>query len=525
MLIPGYTAALQQIQTELSRFSHVSTFNCALNYLQVPKGEAPISRRPWVVLFMLKHAVLQPGGGLVMQERDFGVIANKIWKLQDCLVRDNDPSIILMLRSMIAQQMAYQQSFENKFRSLLLQMELLEISSERNNLIFQKQTGVDIRDYFFLCNYFYGLLHEKSGSAVYKYNLASLYLHFAPSISNQKIILLLKLVATPFKDIPGFMERYRVLDYNSAEYFQESPFLYKPIFLELDGLTVYNVDLLLSGLKVIGFDKLKQSNGFYSDFGRDVELYIHELLSSVPVQLYSVDDLAKYIPVKAGKISDFVIRDRNDVFVVESKAVVPNSLMKCAYEPALLEKILKDSFLKGIEQGQETADKLSRTKEFGGSRIRIFIVTLDEFFIRGGDWVVQHFGAGLVRKLEQQYGELPVPMADISYITLRDLIDLSYWLRDKPSGELSQFIEMIEARQTVAAESRMIMAQHIDEIRGDVSGVAGIEDQADQATSMMESLISENVGYWKKRGAQGFIREFQRFQRLLAKDLSAAPWT
>jgi hypothetical protein len=289
--------------------------------------------------------------------------------------------------------------------------------------------------------------------------------------------------------------------------------------LEEGGLVIFNAGLCISGLKTIALDLLKGDDSFTDRFGDDVESYVGERLKITPLDVYTMGDLKGLITIKSGNIADYVISDGQELIVFESKSITPNVLMKCAYDPQHLSKLLNESFIKGITQGQETAHKLSASEKFLGMRARVIIVTLDDFFIYGGEFVGEFINESLEADLINEYGTLPVPMADVLYMTLQDLIVLTEWLKDKPKNAIFTFLDQLAAKKIEAGGARFSLAQHISEhIQGaDIRGDVGMEDTVVGLMADMESLIVSNATYWRAQHPVTFMRAFDRFQQRLLR--------
>ncbi|WP_207267440.1 hypothetical protein [Pseudomonas sp. GW101-3H06] len=518
MIVPSYTRELTSIKTELSRYSHFSVFNCGLNYLDQGRS---LNHMPWIVMFLLKLSLLEKDGPLEMNKDDFLRVANRIYSLSTKLLDISPEVFMLMMRAMVIQQLWYQVPVIDTWRHVVLQRVLLERSFDFNNKLFVEKVGITLIDYYKVANYLLAVVGNKDANSVVKWSMSTFYSHLSPAISDQVLVGFLKLVSVPFNQLPEYLQEYAVKDCNSAELYQETPFKNKPIIVENDGLVIFNAGLCVSGLRSIAMDVLKGCPEFYSKFGLDVEAYIGERLRVTSMDVYSIPELNKVIPIKIGKIADYVVVDKDDVFVFESKAITPSVLMRCAYDPSLLSELLKESFIKGIEQGQETAFKLAATEKFKSKKARIVVVTLDEFHIYGGEYVAHYIKEGFERALNEKYGCLPVQLQDVIYMTLKDLLTLTEWLKGKPAGSLAELFNEIEEDSKKTGGGRFSISHHISEKIGpEVMGPIGVGDALNRTQAEMQHLLSSNQSFRKGQHPASFITAFERFRQQLRQSFA-----
>lgn len=515
MLIPAYADELQSIKTELSRYSHISVFNSALNYLRPEAGQKVFEKMPWIVMFLLKISLLERGGAVQMDGKEFWRITKRVNSLSDKLVgRIPDGTFMLMMRAMLAQQLWYQIQPIDSWRQMFLHRTLFNISHEVNNRLFYDRTGVSLNDYFKIAFYFLTVAGKQQANSVIRYGMTSFYNHLSPYVSDEALANFLKLVAVPFGQLPAYLKPFEVKDSNAAEIYQETPFKNKPIIIEEDGLVIFNAGLCVLGLRSIAIEILKADPDFTTRFGLDFEGYIGERLRLTSAQVYTIPQLNQIIPIKVGKIADYVVTDGSQLVVFESKSIIPNQLMKCAFDPAHLFRLLEENFIKGIAQGQETVDKLARTDAFGGMKARIIIVTLEDFYIYGGDYIGENLDSTFEYSLLEKYGGLPVPMSGVLYMTLKDLIVVTEWLKDKPANAFFNLLDELEAKQNEPGGVRFSFSQHIDErLAAEVFGPVGMHDAVEQSHKEMNDLLQSNMNYWKAQHPVTFMRAYDRFKQ------------
>jgi len=476
---------------------------------------------PWVVMFFLKLSLLEKSGPLEMSRDDFLKLVNRVYKLSNNLLNIPPEIFMLMMRAMVVQQLWYQIPVIDSWRHVILQRVLLERSFDFNNDLFYAKVGIDLVDYYKVASYLLTVTGKENPNSTVRWSMAAFYSHLSPAISDRVLVNFLKLVAIPFQRLPEYLRSYVVADCNSAELYQETPLKNKPIILENDGLVIFNAGLCVSGLRSIAMDVLKSCKPFYGKFGGDVETYVGERLRITSMDVYSVPELNNIIPIKIGKIADYVVVDKDDVFVFESKAITPSVLMRCAYDPSQLSQLLKESFIGGVEQGQETAFKLCAVDRFKSKRVRIIVVTLEEFYIYGGEYISNFIRTDFEEALEAKYGYLPVQLQDVIYMTLKDLVTLTEWLKDKPVGAMANLFNEIEEDVKKQGGGRFGISQYIDEKIGrEVIGSIGVGDALERTQAEMDQLLSSNARIRKGQHPVSFMIAFEKFRALLWKSFA-----
>lgn len=524
MQVRSYAEDLAGLKTELSRYSHLSVFNAALNHLQPSLDARGSESMPWVIMFLLKVSLQQESGPLNIEASEFWRLANRIYKLGDHVAKGaNSQAMFLLMRSVVLQQLWYQVDPVDSWKSIFLQRTLFNRSYEENNRIFQKRAGLSLDDYYKLTMCLFSLAGNKKPNSVVSLRLGNFFSLMSPVLSDEVLVNFLTLVALPFHRMADYMRQVRfvVKDSNPAELYQETPLKNKPIIIENDRLIIFNAGLCILGLRSIAIELLKAEPEFTSTFGRDVESYIGERLKLTAMDVLSVSDLNQIIPTKVGKIADYVVSNGDGLLIFESKSIFPNVLMKCAFDSDHLFALLKDNLIKAIEQGQETAAKLAASKEFGSKESRIIVVTLDDFFVYGGDFVSQHLNAEFEKSLTSTYGILPVPMANVIYMTLPDLIILTDWLKDKPADCLFHLLDMLDAKQHQPGGARLSLSHHIREhVAFEVQGTVGINAVVAESQAEVEHLLSANSRYWKFQHPLTFMLAYDRFKQRLVRSVA-----
>lgn len=519
-----YKEALQSIKHDLSKYSHSSVFNTSIQYLSRPPkhGEIFAERMPWVIMFLIKQSLVGPSGSREISLNKLLGIGTRIFKLGDLLV-DIPPEIMLLqMRSMQAQQSAYQVPSHVRLLGLLTQWTWMTYEDNFYEELFRKKTGVSLKNYYLMSLYLFSQAAKSVGNEVVRYSLRTFFIHLTPSVPPDEIASFLALAGAPFIDLSRFLKsKYEITDFNASELYQDTPLKFKPLLLYPEGIAIYSPAVCLFSFRAIVTEVMKGIPEYKNRFGSDVEARLGNFLLPAFKEVWPIEELSGIITLKTGKKADYVIKDGNSVLIVESKAVEPTELARCAFDPALLRKNLSDNFLKGITQGLETAHKLRQSGRFPGCNYLVLVVTLDDFFIHGGEFVSQFLDDTLFSKAEEKYGYLPVSPEDVIYITINDLVGISKWLTSNPDKSFSEVIS--RAREKEKTDSRNLaptLSQVLqEEILAHVSAAAGVEEAMRTVEVEMSKSLLASKDYWAGKIPE-FLIEFSRFQSLLGQKIA-----
>ncbi len=205
MIVASYTRELGYIKTELSRYSHHSVFNCAMNYLD--QGRT-LKHMPWVVMFSLKLSLLEVSGSLEMSNDAFLKLINRIYKLSNRLLDTSPEIFMLMMRAMVIQQLWYQVPIIDSWRQVILQRTLLERSRDFNNDLFHQKVGITLNEYYKIACYLMTVTGKENPNSVVRWSMTAFYSHLSPAISDAALVNFLKLVALPFQRLPQYLQPF-----------------------------------------------------------------------------------------------------------------------------------------------------------------------------------------------------------------------------------------------------------------------------------------------------------------------------
>ncbi|QTT83057.1 hypothetical protein HUT29_17735 [Pseudomonas chlororaphis] len=250
-----------------------------------------------------------------------------------------------------------------------------------------------------------------------------------------------------------------------------------------------------------------------------MELKVGEFLDSLSsAQTFREDELDRLLRSNGikGKLVDYLLREGDQITLVECKAVEPTDLMKCTSDAETLNKILKPNYIKAIHQGQAVANALSSLDEFKGCSFRLLVVTYGDHFVFGGEYIADNIDLNLVGEISKLYTELPIPMRRISYLSLQDFAGLVHGLKEN-ERLLGGFLDAACDAQLDPQTRCMTLAQVVEKEIGVVPGSfsAGLGEEMDRKSEALQGLILENSRYWR-----GKVEHFLEQHASLTKALN-----
>lgn len=509
MTSQAYVAGMSRIKDELSRYTHSSVYECTLNHL-IHRGEVSSERAlmmPWVVLFLLKMAMLREGGQDKIDARKYNRIANDVWLLQGAAASLSGDDFELGIRAMLLGQLMYQKDTTIGMRELCLQGEMFARSDNYYDKLFNRFFGLSLDSYIKIAMFVVVRLDNQPGGNVLKLPISELIIFLCPGIPYSHVLSFIRLASCDLGSLPSFVEGYDLGDIYVSEYFQETPFKYVPFVLEGDCLVAFNYQFCITALCGLAPAVLKEEYpAFKDEFGGDMEQRVGEIVAPLECDEIIDEEAIKLILKTAGvlkvdgverKVVDYLIREGDKVTLIECKAIEPTDLMKCTSDAEVLKKSLEKSYIKAIHQGQSIASALAGLAQFKGCDFRLLVVTYGDHYIFGGEYISQNIDRGLVDEISNSYGGVPIPMRRISYLPLQDFSALIHGLADKKKL-LNEFLDLSCDAQSDPQTRRITLAHMVHEQLGSVPGsfAAGLESEIDRKLTALETLVREGPRFW-----------------------------
>lgn len=517
MSIEKYQQEIRLLAHELERYDHFSVIGAAVTSLVADNTDrkAAVMRMPWILLLLLKLALLGKSGSKEMTRDDFFGFANRLYSIQHLASDLSQPNIELQLRPMLFQQLWYQRGDTAALLSLFRQSVLLGEKNPWYAEEFYRASRVQLRN-FYLITMYVMLLVQSNRMTVLDLNLFQLIHHLCPAIPFEELFRYLHLVGVRTSDLPRFIDSHRLDDIYPSEYYQDTPLKDKPILINGDQILVMDSVLFFAGMAEFVPRFLKKIPGHKDRFGPDFEAYINGLLGFSGLIFWEEKEIAKYYKKYGiqGKVVDFLVHNEDQVILIESKAIEPSPIVKTATDPGRLKDNLEKSFIKAIRQGVHSASCLAKTPDFQGRKFSLLVVTHEDFGIYGGRWVADYVDTQLETELVGKYPDLALSLDDIFYCTINDLEDMA---RGHVAGIIDFFklMDFASTKGKSAFDRRMVFQQVISEnFKGAADRHESLMIETDRYLSDIRDIVQRNIQFWSGKSS-ALIATRERFLREL----------
>lgn len=511
----NYQAKLNSVRSELSRYTHQSVFEAAIRHLQ-GKSKDPLRHvmmMPWIAMFVVKQALLEKEGRRAISDSEFYNVANNVYSMQASASSIEEGAIALKLRAMMIQQIWYQRGDTHGLLSLFRQSTFFASGDPFYSNSFETETGLSLRSFYTITLYLLTTTRSVDNSHVVEINLHSLIYHLCPAVPPSHILAYLLFVSIRTDRLSRFIEKYRLESSPQSEYFQETPFKYKPIVLHENFVYIFNSKIFEAGIATLIPSHLKKRTpGFKDRFGKDFERYVKLLLDSSRLNYWDEDQLKKYYKQNKldGKVVDFVIFGTDgEVCLIECKAVEPSDIVKASFDAEVLRRSLEKSFIKAIEQGSAAARLMSETEKFGDCKFRLAVITHEDHAIINGRFVSENIDFNLESRLQKDATPVALDLNDVLYLTIDDFENV---IRAQETGAydaIAFFRECCEA-QLEPISRRMMTSQFVEEkLPSGIGRTTAISQEMDNYLEETRSILEQNKKYWNGKAHELMIARSQ----------------
>lgn len=256
----------------------------------------------------------------------------------------------------------------------------------------------------------------------------------------------------------------------------------------------------------------------YKDhLGPLMERYIDSLISECGLRLMPEREIlaiyAKQGAKKGNEVCDFAILGTKTI-LVESKAIEPSDIVKSTAISAILKRTLKESFLKAIAQGQRTASILNKSDSALVGTHYLVVITHEEFWYPTGRTVCDLIDQNLEEEIAAVYGEPPIPLEHIGFITIGMFEKLCAM---HSSGEIDIEDVLVRSfeRLEVAENKRSTFEFTIDEVLGGGGKIhRALSKRASKFFDELTASMQGNRAFWKHK-QQHLLYSHQKLFRAL----------
>lgn len=470
-----------------------------------------ISNFPWCCFLALKWKFSSPKNRSVesMSYHEFVIIINRIYDLQTEASNLNaESNVILGVRRMMINQFLYQHSNKFNYASLIRQHIWYCEGEPYFKEKFHKITGIELSNYYRMASYFVIMasINERTDSEVFPYKL--FILHWAPLIGIEQVKKFLDLISLKVDNIREFIGEHKYHQSLIIEYYEDTPMLRKPAILAKEGLVVLSKKILKAGLVnlVPEILKLNLKEEYKVAFGKTLEHYAANVFSYYGYNFTTesgIKELYKKYDQK-GKSVDFLICESDGYTLIDCKAIEPAPYIKTTSDPERLRQRLKPSFIKGIFQGEHTAANLLKSGTIKPSeKLSIIVVVHRDHYLSNGSDVESLIYKSLSSELTEKYGDLPVPLSRVYYITIDGLEHL-LGLCKKKNISINALIDYCSECDSSFERKRASIEMHMNEILPEgVEDMENIKSVGNMLFQGVPDVMGDGSKIW-----QGKVEEY-----------------
>lgn len=517
-----YSERAEAISEKMRKYTHDSFLNCLFTHFQTYRRQNNITMNfPWCCFLALKwkFSAEQRSYASDMSQKEFEKIINKIYQLtEDAVKFESEVGVILEMRRMIINQTFYQARLPTFALALSRQYSWYCKSKTpyfRDN--FKSLTGLNLDNYykmaFFLTFYFHLNKNRESGLMP----LDRIIIFLVPLFGVNEVRNFLKLVSIRRDEIKDFVFLHARKGWNVEEYFERTPFLYKPLIFEKEGLIALSKTVMSAGFSLIVPELFNQKlNGKYGDkFGKTVEEYLKKRLTDAFSNVKTESDLEKIYRAKrkSGKVVDYLIQEGDAKVFIDSKAVMPHRILRESIIPDNLKNKIKSNLLEGLEKGQKCASIINGIEERkSNARDSLIIILQQDHYVSTGKFISSFIKDDVFKNITSELGELPISENRIYYLTIdefENLLESCVYNRIS----ITEIIDRCAENDQNSATKKMNFQMHIDELLPPQSKIQ--KDLLDNNNEFLEvySSIKNTSKIW-----EGGERAYNEIRKQLLSD-------
>ena len=212
------------------------------------------------------------------------------------------------------------------------------------------------------------------------------------------------------------------------EYYEETPFIRYPLLQSQRGYESWHPTVLYRGLEYFIYDTLRAADPseFMSRFGPIFERYVEASIAYLGLPFATEAQLSAALPGQ-GKVVDFILAEDDANVFMDAKGVEMAYLGKVSHRPDIVSDKLKESAIKGIRQGFDSARRLAEIGAVGPTiksarENYLLIVTYKELYLGSGSDIYEAIARPRLTELLAEYGGTEwIPFRHIYFLTIDDL--------------------------------------------------------------------------------------------------------
>jgi hypothetical protein len=268
------------------------------------------------------------------------------------------------------------------------------------------------------------------------------------------------------------------------EAYEKTPLRETPLLKHNSKCYPFSPELLARCLETFIYDALRSEgpNDFMNKFGPIFEKYVGNSISNTKIRYFTEKELSEILPGE-GKLVDYLLIDKGNKIFIDAKGVEMSYLGMVGHQLEVIKDKTKDSVIKGIKQGFETARRLENIKklgevELGKGNDYLIVVTFKDMFVGNGLDFYEYVAKDTLNELISQYGGIaPIPFEHMYFISIDDFDLLTGGIA---SGEieLPKILEYAVKSDASWETKKFTFGQHIYDMHPKVRAPAWLVDES-----------------------------------------------
>jgi len=171
--------------------------------------------------------------------------------------------------------------------------------------------------------------------------------------------------------------------------------------------------------------QVKDPNDFMNKFGLIFEKYVGNSISNTKIKYFTEKQLTDILPGE-GKSVDYLLIDKNNKIFIDAKGVEMSYLGMVGHQPEVVTDKTRNSVVKGIQQGFETARRLENIErigeiEIGKGNYYLIVVTFKDMYVGNGVDFYEYVAKDTLNKIIGQSGDMAsIPFEHMYFMSIDD---------------------------------------------------------------------------------------------------------
>jgi len=424
---------------------------------------------PWRLLLLIKWTFIY--GEYLSPDRkkltvnDFNYLLNLMHDFEGSLRHPNEyDNIFLFFRNMAFQQFWLQHEFNMAYFARLSLLFGRLVNGHPFKDMFLEKCGLSITEFIELAMMLMTRFTVEKQMSVTANWFRTVADRYKPGIIQK----FLNLLSTDFdslreKLIKEKQPRRKI----SYEAYEQTPLRGNPLLHYNAKYYPFSEELLARCLETFTYDTLRSDdpNDFMNKFGIIFEKYVGNSISNTKIKYFTEKQLTEFLPGE-GKLVDFLLIDKNNKIFIDAKGVEMSYLGMVGHEPEVITDKTRNSIVKGIQQGFETAQRLGNIERIGETEIGsgnnyLIVVTFKDMYVGNGADFYEYVAKDVLNKIISQSGnEIPIPFERMYFMSIDDFDLLTGGIA---SGEinLTEILNYAVECDALSQTKKFTFEQHI----------------------------------------------------------------